>query len=608
MVSKIKNLIYEKAASRCCLPCALPHFRKSEISDRTMKPNDLSDKEIIANAKKWYENVKQSQPKELKLEISKNHLSAANSQPVAPGTPNWTLAAVVKAPEGISLTTVPYDNSSSLQTTKNGYRNLLIYTDQSGTQRGVWLEVDSDVPSSNGKYNISTFTGKLLLFDLNNSFILGERYTNGSFAARIIHGTYQQYQTAQKTNNLLGHLIVSSSKPMVSGPNIARKKIKTDQLSVTYSELTCVTYYWYTHSSIFDAATGITITSDWNYDGSTTTCTSGGSLYYPLGAPGGNNNGFGGYDGFGTTNPQAHRVASNSTLPPMQTVFVGFVKGSGAILNKVFNLDAFWLIPCKTLAAFKILATFFPTQQVKDKLMADAHIDPSIWNSSFFFPQTVFNAAGYNVNMDYFHTKVTLPKGTTADQLLRYIRLNINTLIYPTTAKFSPYNDGTVNDTNLWNSSDPTGALIHIDIPAQPIFHVLHDDGTVVVTQTANAFTFTTTWSNLDNYHPVSRNRQIGYQANSDATYTFYATGIDRVTLPIFNIINILTDVTFAGGDKLWNSFLLGLNNYVASIHGSTSSTANTISRPTWSAVFDYLNGKSSLQTLQAWGGCDGTI
>lgn len=75
-----------------------------------------------------------------------------------------------------------------------------------------------------------------------------------------------------------------------------------------------------------------------------------------------------------------------------------------------------------------------------------------------------------SVNMGLFFSQdIHLPtvNGTrlTADQFLHYIRMNINSFVNTNISEFVPYTYSTNNDTNLWNSSNPTGAIISIAIP-----------------------------------------------------------------------------------------------------------------------------------------------
>jgi hypothetical protein len=92
----------------------------------------------------------------------------------------------------------------------------------------------------------------------------------------------------------------------------------------------------------------------------------------------------------------------------------------------------------------------------------------------------------------------------TPKKLFDYFRLHINDFA----EKFTPVVDINlgVNDIALWNSPNPLGALISIDIPV--LGDTVHDDGTVICSGvSSNAWVFTTIRSPWDHAHPVSGNR-----------------------------------------------------------------------------------------------------
>ena len=86
--------------------------------------------------------------------------------------------------------------------------------------------------------------------------------------------------------------------------------------------------------------------------------------------------------------------------------------------------------------------------------------------------QYLESAGGTIVNMDYFAVNITtLPNNPstgqqfTSQQFLDYFRRNINNFV--TGTNFSPYCEISAicqQETNLWNSSNPLGAIIKLDI------------------------------------------------------------------------------------------------------------------------------------------------
>ena len=370
---------------------------------------------------------------------------------IAPGTPQWPLAAVVKDPSGINLTSVPYTISSPLLLTTNGFRNLFVYTDLTGAKRSVWLEVDSDVPSSTGDYNIASFTGKILLFDLNNNFLFGQRYTNGVKAAIIVCGTAaqnSQYMSTEPKDNLLGF----KNKLMPSGAgNLKQNSSKHAKESVTAGAWNCESYDVYNRTGYIDAVTGIeyqSFPSSFQY--TVTKCTT--SLFFPDGAPPVPFSNFGGIDGFGSVHP--HSLGGGGVSPlPIKPVYTGFVKGSAGILDQTIKDDKFWLIPCKTLANYKSLATFLPPKTVTDRIESLSKFEAGL------SVQSLKNADGRQINMDYFAVNIkNLPTvaGTqwSADLLLKYIRTNMNNFLDNRIATFDPYVSPSIDDTQLYNSSN----------------------------------------------------------------------------------------------------------------------------------------------------------
>ncbi|HVI43874.1 MAG TPA: hypothetical protein VM802_03365 [Chitinophaga sp.] len=254
------------------------------------------------------------------------------------------------------------------------------------------------------------------------------------------------------------------------------------------------------------------------------------------------------------------------------------------------------LIKCSTVAAFIKLASFKPNN---DKViwrlttLNSAELDFSI--------QDIQDAAGTTVNMDFFAVRVTqLPnlygRQSTPDMLLQYIRKNINN--FTKDGPFSPYVSGTIDDTQLWNSQDPTSALVHINI--------LGDDGAVIVSEFEHDhWIFTTIKSPLDGKHPVSGNRRFGIYKNSDGSYYIYTKGVDRLTKFFANMVQEAAGIPFSKADELWESFQYGVNKFINENGGKAEIQPSIKARPDWDLVKKVLTGEEPIDKLKENGNCE---
>ncbi|WP_293889469.1 hypothetical protein [Sphingobacterium sp. UBA3549] len=246
------------------------------------------------------------------------------------------------------------------------------------------------------------------------------------------------------------------------------------------------------------------------------------------------------------------------------------------------------------------IADFVPNNDVfnkLDELLATPHIVPGLNGPIKARIQSINNAYSSVVNMDDFSIRVDqLPvlNGTrmTPSAFLEYIRLNLNQFVNNNLSIFEPYNYYTVNDTYLWNSSNPTGAIIGIDIPGP-------DNGSVIVSDSSpTEWTFTTINDPKYHDHPVSGNRKFGYEVNSDGSHTFYTRGVDRITNWDATFLQSLANVPFSQADALWESFQGKVTSFVNQRGGSATIKASQKHRPDWSLVKKVLNGEAPLSTL----------
>lgn len=297
----------------------------------------------------------------------------------------------------------------------------------------------------------------------------------------------------------------------------------------------------------------------------------------------------------------------NSTNPLKSIIAKNWINLKSVIINNVTTLLK---IPCNEIPKWKELIQFIPPQSVKNKIQ-------SLDNQSAFTDyniQYLEHAKGAAINLDYFPVTInTLPKNPatgikfTPTQFLNYVRLNINNFVDTNISRFSPTTLSTgYNESQIWNSSNPLGAIIHIDIP-QPA-----GDGSVICSVSdSNHWIFTTievpwkpTNSNADGKHPVSGNREFGLIQNSNGTYTFYTRGVDRMTdgfeSSFAENASIFVD-PFANPDKLWNSLKTKVANFVQNNGGSSvtpTTSQNVIWRPDWYKVRQVLRGEVSISNL----------
>lgn len=219
---------------------------------------------------------------------------------------------------------------------------------------------------------------------------------------------------------------------------------------------------------------------------------------------------------------------------------------------------------------------------------------PTLWR-----PLDVENAAGGIVNTDYYPVRARLPEGVDPAAVLEHVRTNLNSLVDTSKSSFAAYPDSPGNRDNeaRWDSANPTGSFVTIDIFA--------NDGTVsVIDSDADHWTFATVKSPADGPHPVSGNRQFGCTDNGDGTATFYTRGVDRLTDRIGASVNAVSDwfdgrgsgVAFNQADALWRSFQGGLTDHVREIGERAQVESPVIVRPDWNDVSAVLTGRESVR------------
>lgn len=253
-------------------------------------------------------------------------------------------------------------------------------------------------------------------------------------------------------------------------------------------------------------------------------------------------------------------------------------------------------IPCTELSKWQQLANYQIPLSVKNRVN-QINSQAGLFDSASL--QSIFTGGGPSLNMDYFAVKInTLPNkpGTsqqyTPSEFFDHFRKNINNFVYG--SSFTPVVNGgyNINDTALWNSSNPLGALIHIEIPG--------NNGTVICSEFNNQqWIFTTVDIPWDDQHPVSGNRRFGYYMEGGAMYV-YARGVDRFT---FNFLNysatwFAEGIGFNKADELWSSFQTKISQFVNNGGGQSVIIPSTKYRPSWIKIRNYIKGTETISAL----------
>ncbi|MCX2745696.1 hypothetical protein OO013_17570 [Mangrovivirga sp. M17] len=226
--------------------------------------------------------------------------------------------------------------------------------------------------------------------------------------------------------------------------------------------------------------------------------------------------------------------------------------------------------------------------------------------------QYIENADGAVVNMDYFPVRIDkLPKNPqtgntfTPQGFFEYIRKNFADICYSENSSFGPYNE---TEMTKWESSDYLGAVMRFDIIIrEPFFNSIQigqQDGSVLCTDQQNqSWIFSTVYTNQDHSHPVSGNREFGLITNSDGSYTFYTSGVDRIAEWTDDWIEEIPNTisAFEGGEELWGTLQTNLDNWINSPENGGVSTklSTTVERIDISDLEAVLNGDKSVDELK---------
>jgi len=270
-------------------------------------------------------------------------------------------------------------------------------------------------------------------------------------------------------------------------------------------------------------------------------------------------------------------------------------------LNIQLEIDPFKLleIDCNQIENWQSLAQHNAPQSVLDKVqdLKDNHEALlGDWDIQY-----LNDAGGTIVNMDYFAVNITtLPNNPTtgqqftANEFLDYFRRNINDFVDGTT--FEPYCEISAicqQETDLWNSNNPLGSIIKLDIPI--------NDGVVVCAEYTNEYwRFMTMEAPFDNSHPVSGTRQFGIEQNTNGSHNIYVRGVDRFTSNLQENVSYAISLgnPFFGADNLWESFQEKTKNFVNQNDGGSTTVTPVHNRPDWNKVKDVLEGRRPISDL----------
>lgn len=253
------------------------------------------------------------------------------------------------------------------------------------------------------------------------------------------------------------------------------------------------------------------------------------------------------------------------------------------------------------------LSTFDPNsvQSVKNKLK-------NLGEEEYWI-QTIENAtnqkwwwqAAPTVNMDFFGiTITTLPNKPyppfdqfTADEFFEFMQSKfiesdlmgsgsecVDNLSIFLDGGFIPLNSF---EETRWQGNNPLTTVMEIS---------MIDDGNVICTDynPGENWTFSTLnapgWlegDSWDGFHPVSGNRQFGIIDNGDGTYTFYSSGVDRLTGFWHSGFGFAPDLPFDQAEKLWKCFLDQISSLVEGLGGEVSND------------YDFTNVRPDIDSLQ---------
>jgi hypothetical protein len=248
-------------------------------------------------------------------------------------------------------------------------------------------------------------------------------------------------------------------------------------------------------------------------------------------------------------------------------------------------------IPCGEIPKWQAVAGEEVPQSVLDRL----NNEPALQDQGLFddaaFIQRLEDAAGTTINQDYFSVHVdesNLPGGMSPEAYLEQIRTNLNDYIDTSISEFEGYR-GMTGEWIRWTSANPLGSVLSIDL-----FPGGLEYGSVVsIVNESDRWVFGTAYTPVDDYHPVSGNREFGF-TRSGSQITFYTRGVDRLSTTYHSVgswgqgLNPFGDTAFQKADALWTSLMEGIKNDLQQANGGQDVATvpeETTYRPDWDEV-----------------------
>lgn len=466
--------------------------------------------------------------------------------------PKWDIAAPVSLGVKNNALYVPL----AYDTTTGNYLHLIIMKDE-GRVRSLLVEMQPDpiwLKDNRELSEYNSLTGKLIFYSVNGRFYQGYDMENGSMKKE-----YTPNSELNNINSLLG----------LNG-RIAASSTSGNGDPCVWGQFGC--------QELAEVVVTAVRTNTTNYV----------NIYIPASVY--NSNPAGGYYNGYSWYPTY--MASGTYSKPSATQLKSQI---------AFKPFALFDIPCSVIQAWinTIKTRVAAAELNKLKQIAQTTATgPGISLTTVAYLQNIDNAYSTIVNMDYFPITIDkLPKinnrTVTPNEFLSYIRLNINSFVNTSLSNFTPYNHLGTNDTQLWNSPNPTGAVVAIDINGG-----LEDGSVIVSNYSAMSWTFSTIYDPIYGSHPVSGHREFGYTVNANGSYTFYTRGVDRLTNIDGTFLQTAFQIPFNKADELWTSFQSKITDFVKANGGTATRAIPEINRPNWQKVKDVVDGKAPLNSL----------
>lgn len=491
--------------------------------------------------------------------------------------PLWDKAYESSSPEGsflvVPTTSQPFINVVEDESGKSVERYcpplaLIVYRDKSSRKQARYVTSFSDKPSGIEFPNLSTYSGRVVYYDLDGQVVVTKYYKEGkrmATASEVAKSGRTGVFCKQKWNCRYSGYDPNEA-PNPDGPHIYARWIETETIcTASFYDNVVLRQYDLMDSELIMVC-DISAPEQQPQP-------------YPMGASGG-----------------APGGPSNNSI-------------DGQLYNQPWALYSETDVPCPTIQKWINLAKHKVTGAIKDKVTSlsyapDHRLGTMSTNVAVSPPYVAYtldidNAYSAVVNMDYFEVTITkLPQlyghQSTAPELLDYIRRNVIGELGQCT--FVPYQNNGVDDTSLWNSANPYGTIINITIPG--------NSGSVICSSySADQWIFSTIAEPFNGLHPVSGNRQFGYETKADGTYAFYIRGVDRITDPFTTMVQSSIGVPFSKADGTWQDWQSKVNELVTNNGGRSTIRPKIIYRPDWQRVKEVRDGVRPLSDLQ--NGCN---